>query len=120
MSKKTIVLGASNNPLRYSYRAISLLLTYHHEVIPMGIKKDEVLGIKIINDLPEINNVDTITLYLGPRNQESYYKFILNTKPARIIFNPVTENSKLKQLCEQNNITCVEDCTLIMLHQGTY
>jgi len=37
-SKKTIVLGASTNPSRYSNMAVKKLLNFGHEVIPVGIK----------------------------------------------------------------------------------
>ncbi|MFZ1256965.1 MAG: CoA-binding protein, partial [Saprospiraceae bacterium] len=35
-SKKTLVLGATTNPERYSYLAVKKLMEYHHEVIPVG------------------------------------------------------------------------------------
>ena len=96
------------------------MLWHDYEVIPMGIKKDEVFGIKIVNNQTITNDIDTITMYLGPKNQKLYYDFILKTKPKRVIFNPGTENDQLKELCEQNSISCVENCTLVMLHQGVY
>ena len=120
MSKKTIVLGASNNPSRYSNKAVLALLENGHEVVPIGIKKAMVHGIKIINDMPEISDIDTVTLYLGPNNQVDYYKYILDISPSRIIFNPGTENDELKTICEQKGINCVENCTLVMLNQDIY
>lgn len=117
---KTIVLGASPNPERFSYRAVSLLISYEHEVVPLGIRKGEIAGNEIITDFPQIENVHTITLYLGAKNQVKYYDYILNLRPQRIIFNPGTENPELKTLARENNIEVIERCSLVMLNSGHY
>lgn len=119
-SKKTLVLGASTNPSRYSYIAVNRLLQHGHEVVPVGIKKGEVGGLKIINDLPLFNDIDTITLYIGPQNQEGYYDYILNTKPKRVIFNPGTINPSFIERLEREKIEVMDACTLVMLSAGTY
>ncbi len=118
--KKTIVLGASTNPDRYSYKATSKLKAANHEVVPIGIKKGDIEGIVIINDTPDVEDVDTITLYLNPKRQEQYYDYILSLKPKRIIFNPGTENPPLMKLAEENGIKAEVACTLVLLSMGTY
>ena len=40
--KKTVVLGATDNPSRYAYKAVHRLKQHGHEVVPVGIKKAEV------------------------------------------------------------------------------
>src|SRR5690554_976206 len=120
-SKKTLVLGATTNPNRYSYMAVNRLLENNYEVVPVGIKKGEVGGIKIENDLEKIHEgIHTITLYLGPKNQLDYYDYILKTKPKRVIFNPETFNVELVELLKKNGIETVDACTLVMLSAGTY
>ncbi len=117
---ETVVLGASNNPSRYSYIAVERLKNYNHKVYPIGIKKGEIAGVKIINDLPIISNVHTVTLYLNPKRQKEYYNYILNLKPKRVIFNPGTENNELKEILEKNNIKTIENCTLVMLSNNLF
>ncbi len=120
-SKKTLVLGATTNPNRYAYMAVNRLLENKHEVVPVGIKKGEVGGIPIENDLEKIHEgIDTITLYLGPKNQLNYYDYILKTKPKRVIFNPGTYNVELVDLLKENKIETVDACTLVMLSADTY
>lgn len=119
-SKKTIVLGASPNSSRYSYIAVNRLKIYNHEVIPVGIKKGYINGLEIINHLKIIENVDTITLYIGPKNQLDYYDYIIKTNPKRVIFNPGTVNLELMNLCENNGIEVADACTLVMLAAKTY
>ena len=118
--KKTLVLGASNNPARYSYRAMHQLVEAGHEAIPVGIKKGKVAGIDIINDRPILEAIDTITLYLNPKRQEGYYDYILQLNPKRIIFNPGTENVELVRLAKEKGIETLYACTLVLLSIGQY
>ena len=120
MNKKTIVLGASPNPNRYSYLAVNRLVAHGHSVIAVGKRKGEINGTHIITDHPEIKDVDTVTLYLNAENQKQYYDYILKLKPKRIIFNPGAENTELETLATQNNIKPIEACTLVLLSTNQY
>ncbi len=118
--KRTLVLGASDNPARYSYKAVASLLNNGHSVIAVGNKKSAVMGIEITKEFPEVGSVDTVTLYLNPMNQRPYYEAIIRLQPKRIIFNPGTENPELEQLAEDAGIETIEACTLVMLATGQY
>lgn len=118
--KKTVVLGATPDSSRFAYKAAKMLLEYGYDMIPVGIKKGTVFGKPILNNNPEIEDVDTITLYVGPHNQENLYDYIIGLKPKRIIFNPGTENDELIKRAKLNNIDPVIGCTLVMLSVGTY
>lgn len=118
--KKTLVLGASTNPSRTSHTAIHRLNRAGHEVIAQGIREGAVDGIEIQQGKPELEGIDTITLYLNPKRQEEYYDYILGLNPKRIIFNPGTENPKLVQLARTQGIETETACTLIMLSVGNY
>ena len=121
-NKKTVVLGATPNPSRYAFMAANMLKQYGHEVVPVGIKAGSVAGEKIqdIRELPQIDNVNTITLYIGPQNQEEWYDYILELKPERIIFNPGTENTELATKAKEAGIESTYGCTLVMLRASTY
>lgn len=119
-SKKTVVLGATPDPSRYAYKAARMLVEYGHEMVPVGIKKGELFGKTIHNDKPLIEDVDTVTLYVGPQNQEPLYDYIVSLKPKRIIFNPGTENDEMFRIAKANNIESVVGCTLVMLSVGNY
>lgn len=118
--KKTVVLGATDNPSRYAYLAANKLKRYGHPVIPVGIRKGEVAGEQIITDKTPITDVDTVTLYVGTNNLPSWYDYILSLKPKRIIFNPGTENDELEKKARAANIDTIHGCTLIMLSVGEY
>lgn len=120
MSKKTLVLGASDNPNRYSYKAINDLRQYSHDVVAIGKKDGKVNDVDIVKQTSPIENLDTVTLYLNAQNQKEYYDFILEQNPRRIIFNPGAENRELATLAKEKGIRTLEACTLVMLHTGQY
>lgn len=121
MKKKTLVLGASPNTSRYSNKAVNSLKAYGHEVVPVGIRDGEIVGLKIIQGLPEVESVDTITLYVGPDKQSQYYDYITETiHPKRVIFNPGTENPELMNLLNEKGIGYEVACTLVLLSIDNY
>jgi predicted CoA-binding protein len=122
MAKKTVIIGATPDRSRYAYLAAQMLSEYNHEIVPLSIKKGEVFGTKILDlrEKPPIKDVDTVTLYIGTRNQPEWYDYILSLRPKRIIFNPGTENDELEKLAEAQGIETVEGCTLVMLRSLQY
>jgi predicted CoA-binding protein len=120
MKNKTLVLGASENPDRYSNKAILSLQRKGHEIIAVGKKAGNVNGTEISAQPVQTGDVDTVTLYLNPHNQEPYYDYILSLKPKRIVFNPGTENEELERLAAKQGINVLEACTLVMLSTGQY
>ena len=119
-NKKTVVIGASLKPERTSHEAILKLKRKGHEVIAIGLKEGEVEGIKIQKGKPEIDEVDTVTLYLNEKRQKEMEDYILNLRPKRIIFNPGAENPELSARAERAGIEAIEACTLTMLAIGIY
>lgn len=117
---KTLILGASTSPARYSYLALKLLRSHHHEVLAVGKTGGTLEGVTIEKEFPTGEKIDTVTLYLNPEHQKPYYDKIIAAKPRRIIFNPGTENEELKNLAEPNGIETEYACTLVMLNTGQY
>jgi uncharacterized protein len=120
MKNKTLVLGASENPDRYSNRAILRLLEKGEEVVAIGKKAGSVKGVKIETEPLQSDDIETVTLYLNPTNQVPYYDYILSLNPKRIIFNPGTENDDLERMAARLGINVLESCTLVMLSTGQY
>ena len=118
--KRTLIIGASTNPMRYSYKAANMLKGKGHEIINVGIKKGAVAGVDIEPQGDVHQDVHTVTLYIGPALQPGYYDYIIQTQPKRVIFNPGTENDELELLLRENGIEAVEACTLVLLSTGQY
>ena len=118
--KKTLVLGASDNPSRYSYLAIHRLRSHNHTVIAIGKKDTKVADVTVIKEKQPFKDIDTVTLYLNPQHQTEYYDYILSLNPNRIIFNPGAENQVLANLAKQKGVKTLEACTLVMLSTNQY
>lgn len=120
MSKKTLVIGASPKPHRYSYRAVSSLRSHGHEVVAVAKRKNRVADVEIQTEFPKDKDIHTVTLYVGAPHQPEYYEPLLNLKPQRVIFNPGAENPELYKKLEKEGIEAVEACTLVMLATNQY
>ena len=122
MRKRTVIVGASENPSSYAFLAANNLKSKDHEIIPVSIHSGSVLGERFLdlNSRPSIADVDTVTLYINPYHQEEWEEYILSLRPKRIIFNPGTENYSLQAKAEKNDIETVFGCTLVMLNTGQY
>ena len=118
--KKTLVIGGSLKPERFSNIAIRKLVNYGHPVVSVGLRKGEVSGVVIDKERPHFEDIHTITMYVGPQNQPTLYDYILELNPKRIVFNPGTENDEFEEMAKQKNIETIRHCTLIMLDQGLY
>lgn len=122
MSKSTLVIGASPYPFRYSHRAIHMLQNAGHPVHALGKQEAEVAGIPIQTDPSEIEgtDIDTVSLYVNPRNQVDMYDWLIQLAPQRVIFNPGSENPNFEQKLQEEGISTMQACTLVMLSTGQY
>ncbi len=118
--KKTVVIGASSRPERYAYKATVALRSKGIEVVPVGRRVGEIEQLQILTDFPPIDNVHTITLYVGPSHQAPWTEYIWSLNPKRIIFNPGTESLSLRNEAIDRGIEVIDACTLVMLAIDNY
>ncbi len=118
--KRTLIIGASNNPERYAYKAAERLLAHGHEIELLGLRPDVIFGKTIDTERKTYDGLDTVTLYVGPQRQPEYYDYVRSLKPKRVIFNPGTENDEFETLLKENGIEAEEACTLVLLGTGQY
>ncbi len=117
---KTLVLGATDNPDRYSCKAVKALLRNDYEVVPVGLRAGTIKETEILTGMPQVENVDTVLIYMGIKKQKDYYEYIQNLKPRRVVFNPGAENPELQDLLKDQGIEIVKDCALIMINTDAY
>lgn len=118
--KKTLVIGASENPERYSNKAIKALRKHGHQVVAIAPRPGKVEDVDFEIQQKDFEDVDTVTLYVGPQNQSGYVEYILNLNPKRVIFNPGTENDEFVSRLEKASIKPEIACTLVLLSTGQY
>jgi len=117
---KTVVIGASPNPARYSYKAVTKLKEHGYPVVAVGIREGNISGVHIETGQPEIANVHTVSLYLSPDKQAGIMAYLLSLNPERIIFNPGAENEAMESYVREKGIEAVENCTLVLLATGQF
>src|SRR3972149_8218265 len=116
----TLIIGASSNPQRYANHALKYLRKQDIKVYAIGLRPDIVDDVAIQTGFPELGNIHTVLLYIGPDKQKEYYNYIISLQPKRLIFNPGTVNSGLINLAEKKGIKVVVNCALTMMYDLTY
>ena len=127
---KMLVLGASENPDRYSCKAVKSLAGNGYEVVAVGFRPGFIKAagippglsreIEVLTGTPEVGEVDTVLLYMGVKKQKEYYDYLLRLNPRRVIFNPGSENRELQDILDKKGIKTVRDCALIMINTDTF
>lgn len=117
---KTLVIGASVNPNRYSNRVVLKLLDSGIKVIPMGINQGNIADLVIVRPFEKQKNIHTVSIYIKPEIQKEYYKYIINLQPKRVLFNPGTENPIFSQILQKHNIYWENSCSLVLLSTNQY
>ncbi len=120
MNKTTLVIGASLKETRYSYTCVKTLVAGHFPVKAIGLREGTIDTVPVLSGQPQFDDIQTVTLYLGPENQKSWYDYILKLNPQRVIFNPGTENDEFRDLLTSAGINTIEDCTIMMVQSGRY
>lgn len=121
MSQTVAILGASKKVERYAYKAFKMLQEHGHQVVLVAPAVGEVEGIKVIEQLAEVDQpIDTLTMYVSSHISDNLEKDILKLKPARVIFNPGSENPKLEKNLKAAGIEVLEACTLVLLKTNQF
>ena len=116
MIKPTLVIGASLKESRYSNICVKTLVSGRFPVTAIGLREGFIDNIPVQTGFPEFNDIHTVTLYLGPENQKSWYDYILKLNPKRVVFNPGTENEEFEDLLTKAGIEVIESCTIVMVN----
>lgn len=120
--KKTVIIGATDNPGRYAFLAAGMLKESGHPIVPMSIHAGEVQGQKMLdlNEKIPVEGVHTVTMYINPSHQEEWEDYLLSLNPKRVIFNPGSENQGFRGRLEKAGVEPVEACTLVLLRTNQF
>ncbi len=118
---RVVVMGASNKPERYSYKAVMLLKENRHEVFPVHPILKEIEGIKVYPSIKDVKGpVDTVSIYLSKDISSKLADEIVQKAPRRIIFNPGAENQEFEIKAAAQDIKTLEACTLVLLRTNQF
>ena len=114
--ENVVVIGASENEERYSNKAMKMLAEYGHRPIPVAPARQTILDRKVYAHASDVTEqVDTVTMYVGPARQQGLTEQLIALTPKRVIFNPGTENPAVYGQLQAAGIEVIEACTLVML-----
>lgn len=117
---KTLIIGATTNPGRYAHAVAHRLMQRGYPIVQIGLREGAVAGVPISTHKENYTDIDTVTLYIGPRHQPDYYDYVISLRPRRVIFNPGTENREFEDRLAGEGIEALKACTLVMLATGQY
>lgn len=119
--RRVVVLGASDNPERYSFRAVRELVAQGFVTIPVHPHTNTILGLPVHGSLETITeSVDTITVYVSPQHSSSMIGSIVKLQPNRVILNPGAENPDLEKALDRAGIPWLHACSLVLLSTGRF
>ncbi len=121
MKKTVVVLGASDKPERYSYKAFKMLQEYGHATLLVSPRLTQIDGVAVYPSLSAIEGpVDTVTVYVSAENSSLLQDQFLQLRPRRVLFNPGSENPSLSKVLINMGIEVEEACTLVLLRTNQF
>jgi predicted CoA-binding protein len=99
---------------------VKSLLRHDQEVVALGFREGLIAEEEIQVGMPPIEEVDTVSIYIGSSRQSDYYDYIISLKPKRVIFNPGTVNPEFMGRLKREGIEPVAECMLVLLNEGEY
>lgn len=118
---KVIVLGYTDDPLKYSNMAFTQLLEKRHEVVGVNPNKtSELVAGSLAEALVMLARVDVITVYVNSKISSKIAEEIISVEPRKVIFNPGAENPELVKKLQDKGIKTEDSCTLVLLRTGQF
>ena len=112
---KVAVLGASDNPDRYSNMLIKRLRGKGHEVFPINPALAAIEGLpafRAVGDLPP--GIDVLSVYMNASRSDALSDAILDSGIPRVIFNPGAENDGLAKRLKDKGVEVEYACSLVL------
>ena len=121
MAETVVILGASINPDRYSYKTQQVLMEKGYTPVPVNPRYDQIDGIQCYSELKSLEcNIDTITIYVKPAILRNMTEDIIHVNPRRVIFNPGAECREVSARLESAGIKVQNACTLVLLNTSQF
>lgn len=92
-----------------------------YDVVPICIRDEDILGLKSYRSIDDVpRKIDTLTVYVSPRNMERHLDEIIRSGIRRVILNPGTESDSIRQRIQDSGKIVVEACTIVMLRTDRF
>lgn len=121
LMKTVAIIGASDKPDRYAYKAMHALREQGYEVVLVNPFRSEIEGQKCLKSVDQYQgDIDTVTLYVNPTRFHDHIEDVIEARPRRVIMNPGTEDRGHENVLTDSGIDVEKACTLVLLAQGRF
>jgi predicted CoA-binding protein len=118
-AQKVLILGASDNVSRYSYRAFEQLTQRGYPTVLVNPRLSHLQSQPCYPSIsmlpPDQRDIDTVTVYVAEEISNRMQEELLGLAPRRVIFNPGAENPGLAAVLQKSGIKVENACTLVLL-----
>ena len=83
---RTLIIGASTNKDRYSYKAIQRLRKLNFDVCALGLYEGEIMDVRIETKPTNCKKIHTVSIYLKPQNQFQYLNHFTAAPQKNCVF----------------------------------
>ena len=111
------ILGASDKPARYAYKAMKRLEESGHQVFLVNPKLEKIEGHRVYPSLLDVpKTIHTLTVYVNSSISINLVEELKTLNAKRAIFNPGSENREIYQDLQSSGTAVEEACTLVLLN----
>ncbi|MEK6454256.1 CoA-binding protein [Caldifermentibacillus hisashii] len=119
-AKRIAVVGLSNNPERTSYQIAKAMQEAGYEIIPVNPTIDEVLGVKAVKSLKEINgHVDIVDIFRRSEHLPGLAREFLEIDADVFWAQQGIVNEEAYQFLKEHDRTVVMDLCIKVIHALT-
>lgn len=119
-AKRIAVVGLSNNPERTSYQIAKAMQEAGYEIIPVNPTIDEVLGVKAVKSLKEINgHVDIVDIFRRSEHLPDLAREFMEIDADVFWAQQGIVNEEAYQFLKEHDRTVVMDLCIKVIHALT-
>jgi len=112
-----VVLGATDDPSRDSYKAIMSFQGEGYTVLPVNPMLDRIAGMPVVHCLEDVEGpVSILSVYV--KYVSLFTAAIVRLRPRCVVFNSGVLSDHLEHVLRAEGIRFVRDCTLRLLADG--
>jgi predicted CoA-binding protein len=118
-AKTIAVVGASNNPEKYSNEVASYLMEQGYRIIPVNPSEEEVLGegaYETVEQIPE--QVDVVDVFLPSEKIPKIAEDAVQAEAKVLWLQEGIENDEARRIAEEGGLAYVEDRCMRKTHEG--
>jgi predicted CoA-binding protein len=112
------VVGASNDPEKYSHEVASYLMEQGYRIIPVNPSEEEVLGERAYDTVDQIpEQVDVVDVFLPPEKTPEIAEDAVQAGAKALWLQEGIENEQTRQIAEEGGLAYVEDRCMKKTHE---